>query len=103
MQQAVDVAELAFDHRCQLIVLMGQGGFQVERDDRRLWMAGRFDLVVDLAQVGFGLAQQQHGRAMGGVGLGGRCADSATSAGDHDGPAFEQVGAGGVIEHGVTS
>jgi hypothetical protein len=47
----------SFDHRRQLVVLMGQGGFQVERDHRGLRMAGRFDFVVDLSQIGFGLAQ----------------------------------------------
>jgi hypothetical protein len=82
----------SFDHRRQLIVLMGQGGFQVERDDHRLRMAGGFDLVVDLGQIGFGLAQQQHGGAMGGIGFRGRRADAATGAGDQDDPTLSRSG-----------
>ncbi|MNP07235.1 hypothetical protein D3C76_992530 [compost metagenome] len=93
------MAEFALDHRRQLIVLMGQGGFEVERDHRRLRMAGGFDLVVDLGQVGFGLAQQQDGGAMGGIGFGGGGTNAAASAGDQDDPAFEQIGAGGIIKH----
>ncbi|MCY1176704.1 hypothetical protein D9M73_169860 [compost metagenome] len=79
---------------------MGQGGFQVERDDHRLRMAGRDDLVVHLVEVVFALAQQQHGGAMGGEGARGAGADAAAGAGDQDHPVLEQVGAGGILEHG---
>ena len=80
VQQPVQMAEFGLDHRGQLVVLMGLGSFEVERDDHRLRMAGGLDFVVDLAQVGFGLAQQQHGGAVGGEGLGGGGTDAATGA-----------------------
>ncbi|MDT4875890.1 hypothetical protein FQZ97_1112930 [compost metagenome] len=57
VQQAVQMTELGFDHGRQFIVLMRQRGFEVERDHRWLRMTGRFDFIVDLGQVGFGLAQ----------------------------------------------
>jgi len=37
--------------------LMRQGGFQVERNHCRLWITGGFDFVVNLSQIGLGLAQ----------------------------------------------
>ncbi|MCY1439058.1 hypothetical protein D9M71_552780 [compost metagenome] len=100
VQQAVEAAEFTFDHGGQFVVLVGQGGFQVERDDHRLWVAGGFDFVVDVDQVGLGLAQQQDGRTVGGVGLGGGSADSATCAGNQDDPVLEQFWAGGIVKHG---
>ncbi|MNL59584.1 hypothetical protein D3C87_1833260 [compost metagenome] len=78
---------------------MGQGGFQIERDHRRLRMASGFDLVVNLSQVGFGLAQQQHGRTVGGVGFGRSGTDATTGTGDQNDPILEQIGAGGIIKH----
>ncbi|MCY1427199.1 hypothetical protein D9M71_430350 [compost metagenome] len=100
VQQAVQPAEFVLDHGCQFVVLVGQGGFQVERNDGRLGVASGFDLVVDVDEVGFGLAQQQHGCPVGGVGLGGGGADAAACAGDQDHPVLEQFGAGGVVKHG---
>ncbi len=99
VQHPVEMAEFFFDHRRQLVVLMGQGGFQVERDHHRLRMAGGFDCIVDLGQVGFGLAQQQHGGTVGGIGLGRRCTNPATGTGDQDDPVLEQFWACGVIKH----
>ena len=78
---------------------MGQGGLQVERDYHRLWVARGFDLVIHLGQVGFGLAQQQHGGAMGGIGFC-RCrTNPAPGAGYQDDPAFEQFWRCRVIKH----
>ena len=99
MQQAVEATEFGFDHGRQLVVLVRQRGFQVERDHDGLRVPGGLDGVVDLGQVGLGLAQQEHGGAVGGVGLGGGGADAATGAGDQDDPVLEQFGAGGVIKH----
>src|SRR5690606_21316481 len=103
VQQAVEAAELGFDGGGQLVVLVRQGGFQVEGDHHRLRMAGGLDLVIDLVEVLFGLAQQQHGGAVGGEGPGGGGADAAAGAGDQDHAALEQVGAGAVVEHGGIS
>ncbi|MNN77313.1 hypothetical protein D3C81_1937670 [compost metagenome] len=61
---------------------MGQGGFQIERNHRRLRMPGSFDLVIHLRQIGLGLAQQQYRSAMGGVGFRGRRANATTGTGD---------------------
>ncbi|MNN91324.1 hypothetical protein D3C81_2094250 [compost metagenome] len=47
-----------------------------------------------------GLAQQDHRGAMGGECPGGGGADAAAGAGNQDHPILEQVGAGGVLEHG---
>ncbi|MNY50239.1 hypothetical protein D3C86_1857300 [compost metagenome] len=99
MQQAVELAEFALDHRRQFVVLVRQGGFQVERDHRGLRVAGGLDGVVDPAEVSFGLAQQQHGRPMGGKGLRGGGANPAAGASDQNHPVLEQVGAGRVLEH----
>ncbi|MCY1455420.1 hypothetical protein D9M71_725550 [compost metagenome] len=99
MQQAVELAELVLDGGGQFVVLVRQGGFQVERDHHRLRMAGGLDLVIDLVEVLFALAQQQDGRAMGGEGPRGGSADAAAGAGDQDHAALQQVGAGGVVEH----
>ncbi|MOA05893.1 hypothetical protein D3C78_1255030 [compost metagenome] len=99
MQQAVKVTEFGFDHGGQLVVLVRQGGFQVERDHGGLWITGGFDVVVDLSQIGFGLAQQQHGCAVSGIGLRSGSADPATGTGDQDDPVLEQFRAGGVIKH----
>ncbi|MNC20411.1 hypothetical protein D3C75_683590 [compost metagenome] len=100
MQQAVEATELALDGRRQLVILVRLGSFQVEREDRRLRAAGLLDLVVDLLQMLDGLAQQDHRGAMGGEGPGGGGTDAAAGAGDQDHPILEQVGAGGVLEHG---
>ena len=100
VEQAIEAAELAFDHGRQLVVLVWQGGFQVERDDHRLRMAGGFDLVVDFVQVGLGLAQQQHGGTQCCIGLGSRGTNATAGTGNQDDPALQQVGAGGVVEHG---
>ena len=94
MQQPVKAAELGLDHGGQFIVLMGLGGFEIERNDHRLRMTGGLDLVIDLAQVGLGLAQQQHGGAVSGISFGRRCTDATASAGNQDHPVLEQVGAG---------
>ena len=100
MQQAIEVAEFALNHGRQFVVLMRQGGFQVEGDDGGLWVAGGFDLVVDLVEVVLGLAQQQHGGTVGGIAQGGGGADAATGTGNQNDAALQQVGAGGVVEHG---
>ena len=62
-------------------------------------MACGFDFVIHLGQVGFGLTQQQHGGAMGGVGFRRRRANPATGAGHQDHPAFEQFWTRRVIKH----
>ncbi|MNN37626.1 hypothetical protein D3C81_1515830 [compost metagenome] len=100
MQQAVEVAELALDGGGEVVVLVLLGGFQIEREDRRLRPAGGFDLVVDLFQVLDGLAQQDHRGAMGGEGARGGGTDATAGTGDQDHPILEQVGAGGILEHG---
>ncbi|MNN65230.1 hypothetical protein D3C81_1807150 [compost metagenome] len=82
---------------------MGQGGFEVERDDGRLRMAGSFDFVVDLGQVSFGLAQQQNGCTVRSIGFCSGSADAATGAGHQNDPVLEQLGAGGIIKHKETS
>jgi hypothetical protein len=99
VQQAVELAEFRFDHGCQFVVLVRQGGFQVERNHRGLRVASGFDGVIHAAEVGFGLAQQQHRGAVGGEGLGGGGANATTGTGNQNHPALEEVGASGVIKH----
>ena len=52
---------LVFDHGRQLVVLVWQGGFQVERDDHRLRIA---DFVLEPHQVaGLGVHRADHRQA----------------------------------------
>ena len=82
-----------------LVVLVRQGGFQVERNDCRLRVTSLFDFVVEVVEAFFGLAQQQHRRTVGSERLGGSGTDATAGAGDQNDPAFKQVGAGNVVKH----
>ena len=58
VQQAVEAAEGAFDGCGQFVILVRQGGFQVEGNHHGLGMPSRFDLVIHLVEIFFVLAQQ---------------------------------------------
>ena len=94
MQQAVEAAECFLDHLRQFGVLRGVCAVQIERDNHRLGMPGRFDLVIHGRQVGLGLAQQQHDSAVGSIGFRGGGADATTGTGDEYDAPGQQVGAG---------
>jgi len=99
VQQTVEAAEFVLDHCRQFVVLVRQGGFQVERNDCRLRVTSLFDFVVEVVEAFFGLAQQQHRRTVGSERLGGSGTDATAGAGDQNDPAFKQVGAGNVVKH----
>ena len=94
VQQRVEPAELLLQRRRELLVFLGSGLLEVERQDRRPRMLGGDDRVVDRFELAHVASVQDHARAVRRCSLRDRLADAVARAGDENDSVAQEVGAG---------
>ena len=84
MHEPVQAAELRAERGRDVAEIVGRGRREIERQDRRLRLSGRDDLVVERLELAHDAPVQHDRRAARGAGERQRPAEPAGGAGDHD-------------------